>query len=222
MRIGIVLYPDVMALDAIGPFEVLARLPGAATHFVAGTAGEVPAQYGLRLVADCSFETCPPLDLLCVPGGTGQIAAAEDAPTLAFLHRQAEGAQWVTAVCTGSLLLGAAGLLRGYRATTHWRFLECLAGFGAMPVRERVVEDRNRITAAGVSAGLDMGLHLAARIAGERVAQTIQLQLEYDPQPPFNAGSPATAPAEVVEALERQTRGLYERRVEQARRLGGD
>jgi cyclohexyl-isocyanide hydratase len=219
MLIGFVLYPEVTALDAVGPFEVLARVPGASVCFVGAQRGLVPAQYGLGLSADASWDDCPPLDALCVPGGPGQVTAMEDAPLLQFLRRQGESAAWVTAVCTGSLLLGAAGLLRGYRATTHWRYMDCLADLGALPVRKRVVADRNRITGAGVSAGIDMGLFLAALLAGEGAAQAIQLQIEYDPQPPFRSGSPERADRELVEQMEEATAALYERRREQCRRL---
>jgi len=218
MQIGIVLFPEIAALDVVGPYEVLSRVPEAEVRFVAAEAGPVRAQRGLRLVADDSWETCPPLEILLVPGGVGQCDLTEDAACLAFLRRQAESARWVAAVCTGSLLLGAAGLLEGYRATTHWRYRGCLGHYGAQPVEKRVVVDRNRITAAGVSAGIDMGLFLAALLAGEPAAQAIQLHLEYDPDPPFHAGSPRCADAELVEQVEEQTLAPYRRRLEQARR----
>jgi cyclohexyl-isocyanide hydratase len=144
----------------------------------------------------------------------------EDAPLLGFLGAQAAGARWITSVCTGSLILGAAGLLQGYRATTHWRYMECLRDLGAVPVQKRVVADRNRLTGAGVSAGLDLGLFLSALLAGEQAAQTIQLQLEYDPQPPFHSGAPERADVDLVAAVQERTAQLHDRRREQTRRLG--
>lgn len=212
MRVGFILYPEVTALDAVGPFEVLARAPDTEVLLVAARTGPVRAQYGLELGAGTDWDSCPQLDLVCVPGGPGQIAAGDDAALLGFLRRQAASAKWITAVCTGSLILGAAGLLRGYRATTHWRYMDCLAGWGAHPVRKRVVADRNRITAAGVSAGIDMGLFLAAMIAGEQAAQVIQLQMEYDPRPPFQCGTPEQADPEVLELVLEKTQALHDQR----------
>lgn len=220
MDIGFLLYPEVTALDAIGPYEVMARVPGARVQFVAERAGPVAGQHGVVIAAHRSFMDCPPLDVLCVPGGHGQTALMEDGLTLAFLRQQAEHARWVTAVCTGSLLLGAAGLLRGYRATTHWRYMDCLRDLGAVPVRKRIVSDRNRVTGAGVSAGIDLGLFLAALVAGEQVAQSIQLQLEYDPQPPFQVGSPDRADEALLEEVEERTAVLHAARREQCRRVG--
>jgi cyclohexyl-isocyanide hydratase len=220
LEIGILLFPGVTALDAVGPYEPLVRLPGARVRWVGGEEGPVRSQGGLGLHVDTAWPDCPQLDLLLVPGGAGQVDGMEDEALLGFLRRQAEGARWVTSVCTGSLLLGAAGLLRGYRATTHWRYLDCLGDLGAVPVRKRVVSDRNRVTAAGVSAGIDMGLFLAALIAGDGPAREIQLQLEYDPQPAFHAGSPEKADADIVAAVEGATQPLYDRRRAQARRLG--
>lgn len=220
VRIGLVLFPEVTALDAVGPYEVLSRVPGARCFWVAGQAGPVAAQGGLRLEADTSFEECPALHVLCVPGGPGQAAAMEDERLLAFLRRQAETAEWVTAVCTGSLVLGAAGLLRGYRATTHWRYRDCLRDLGALPLEKRVVCDRNRVTAAGVSAGIDMGLFLVALLTGDVAAREIQLQLEYDPQPPFHSGSPEKADPEILATVEERTQEAHRQRREQSRRIG--
>jgi cyclohexyl-isocyanide hydratase len=220
LHVGILIFPGITALDAVGPFEPLSRLPGATVSWIAAEPGEILAQAGLRLHAGTSLDVCEPLDLILVPGGPGVGEVMDDARTLAFLRSQAETARWVTSVCTGSLILGAAGLLQGYRATTHWRYLDCLTDLGATPVRKRVVADRNRITAAGVSAGIDMGLFLAALIAGEGKAREIQLQLEYDPQPPFPSGSPATADDETVASLELATQLVYEQRRAQTRRLG--
>jgi cyclohexyl-isocyanide hydratase len=170
-------------------------------------------------LAERSFADCPQLDVLCVPGGPGQVACMEDQEVLEFLRAQAEGVQWVTSVCTGSLLLGAAGLLRGYRATTHWRCLDLLSGLGADPVAERVVRDRNRVTAAGVSAGIELGISLAALLAGEDTARVIQLQIEYDPQPVFRCGSPRTADPGLVQQAREQTAALHAQRADQVRRL---
>jgi cyclohexyl-isocyanide hydratase len=204
VRIGFVLFPGVTALDAVGPYEVLSRVPGARVFWLAGEVGAVAAQGGLGLEADTPFEECPPLNVICVPGGPGQAGAMDDPRLLAFLRQQAETADWITAVCTGSLVLGAAGLLRGYRATTHWRFRDCLADLGALPLDKRVVCDRNRVTAAGVSAGIDMALALVAKLADERTARAIQLGIEYDPAPPFDSGSAWTAEEDLkAEALRR-------------------
>ena len=201
LQIGLLLFPGVTQLDLTGPFELFARIPGARVDTVWKQPGPVRADSGLELVASQSYATCPPLDLLFVPGGYGQIAQMEDAETLAFLRHHGARARWVTSVCTGSLLLGAAGLLRGYRAATHWMYMELLPAFGALPVAERVVIDRNRITAGGVTAGIDFGLRVIAEVAGTAAAQAAQLELEYDPHPPFACGHPRTAPAELVAAV---------------------
>lgn len=220
MQIGFLAYPDVTALDLVGPYEVLTRLPGAECRVVAATTEPIRSHHGLRLLPDLSFEDAPQFDLLCVPGGPGQEACMEDARLLQFLRDQAPTAKWMAGVCTGALILGAAGLLKGYRATTHWRYRDCLADLGGIPVRKRVVSDRDRITAAGVSAGIDMGLFLAALLSGEQVAQMIQLQLEYDPQPPFRAGAPEQIEEELLENIEVETQPVYERRRAQTRRIG--
>ncbi len=200
-QIGLLLFPDMTQLDFTGPYEVFARLPDAAVHVVARTLAPVRTERGLVIAPTVSYETCPALDVVVVPGGPGQHALMEDEPTLDFLRRQAAQARYVTSVCTGALVLGAAGLLRGYRATTHWLSLELLRHFGAVPVDERVVIDHDRISGGGVTAGIDFGLAVAAILRGEAVAQRIQLQMEYNPAPPFRAGSPATAPAEIVAAV---------------------
>ncbi|MGV3723393.1 MAG: DJ-1/PfpI family protein, partial [Actinomycetota bacterium] len=184
MRIGFLAYNQLTALDLVGPYEVLTRIPGAECQLVAAETGPIAAHHGLRLLADVSFDDAPQYDILCVPGGPGQEACMEDARLLQFLQDQAHGTRWLAGVCTGALIIGAAGLLKGYRATTHWRYRDCLQDLGGVPVYKRVVSDRDRITAAGVSAGIDMGLFLTALLSGEQMAQMIQLQLEYDPQPP--------------------------------------
>ncbi len=202
--IGMVLFPNFTQLDLTGPFEVFGRIPNARVVAVAAGLGAVTSDTGLRVLPDVSFADAPACDVICVPGGPGVNQMLEDDALLGFLRAQGEHARYVTSVCTGSLLLGAAGLLGGYRASTHWLSMDLLALFGAVPVRERVVIDRNRITGGGVTAGIDFGLVVAAAIAGDEVAQQIQLMLEYDPAPPFDAGSPLRAPAEVVAAVRRQ------------------
>jgi len=193
LHIGLLLFPDVTQLDLTGPFEVFARTPGVACHLVWKEIKPVRSDRGLTLLPDCTFNDCPPLDVICVPGGPGQIALMSDEETLSFLRQQAQHAQFITSVCTGSLVLGAAGLLRGYRATSHWSSRDQLALLGAEPVDARVVRDRNRLTGAGVTSGIDFALTLVAEIRGDDVAQAIQLQMEYDPEPPFHAGSPQSA-----------------------------
>jgi cyclohexyl-isocyanide hydratase len=201
MQIGLLLFPDLTQLDLTGPYEVFARLPGASVHLIWKSLAPVACDRGLRLLPNTTFADCPQLDLICVPGGPGQIALMDDEETLDFLRRQAEGAKWITSVCTGSLVLGAAGLLKGYRATTHWASHDQLAALGAIPVQERWVIDRNRISGGGVTAGIDFALALVAQMAGEAAAKAIQLSIEYDPAPPFHAGSPEDAGPAVVERL---------------------
>lgn len=200
-RIGFLLFPDLTQLDLTGPHEVLSRLPGAETHLVWRTLEPCRSEQGLTILPTTTLEDCPALDLLCIPGGAGVNPLLNDAETLDWVRRQAEGARFVTSVCTGALLLGAAGLLRGRRAATHWAFRDLLPRFGAEPVAERVVVDGKLITGGGVTAGIDFALRVAAEVAGERTARAIQLGLEYDPQPPFDSGSPERAPAELVEAV---------------------
>jgi len=212
VHIGFVLYPDLTQLDLTGPYEVLARVPGVAVHLVARTREPVTSDYGLTLVPSTTFGQCPDLDVICVPGGSGVYDQMLDDETLAFLRHQASYARFVTSVCTGALILGAAGLLQGYRATTHWASMRFLESFGATPVDTRVCVDRNRITGGGVTAGIDFGLHLARVLAGEDVAQRIQLSIEYAPAPPFQAGSPATAPAAVLDEYATRAAPKMERR----------
>lgn len=201
MRIAILIFDRLTALDAVGPYEVLSRLPGAEVTFVAPTAGPKRADTGrLALVADATIEELSDPDVLLVPGGEGNRPLLRDERVLAWVRGAHRASTWTTSVCTGSLVLGAAGVLDGKRATSHWAFRERLGDFGATPVAERVVEDGKVITAAGVSAGIDLALTLAGRIGGEDVAKGIQLGIEYDPDPPFDAGSPEKAPAELVEA----------------------
>jgi putative intracellular protease/amidase len=209
MNIAILLYDRFTALDAIGPYEVLSRLPGSTLEFVAAEPGPVRTDTGiLTVIADRSIADVEALDVVLVPGGPGEVAARAGGTALEWLREVHEGTTWTTSVCTGSLILAAAGLLEGKRATSHWLALEELGRLGAEPVSERVVFDGKIATAAGVSAGIDMALALAAKLAGEEVAQAIQLGIEYDPQPPFDAGSPDKAPAPIVELLRGRSRFL--------------
>ena len=192
-----------------GPFEVLTRLPGARVTTLWKEAGPVRSDTGLTLHAETALAECPQLDLLCIPGGPGVAALMEDPVVLDFLRRQAPGLKYLTSVCTGALVLGAAGLLKGRQATTHWASHDFLAAFGAIPVQARVVRDGTVFTGGGVTAGIDFALTIAAEIAGPEVAQAIQLQIEYAPAPPFQAGHPSEAPAAVLEAA--KTRGAQMR-----------
>jgi len=212
IHVGFFIYPGVTQLDATGPAQVLSRLPGAVLHMVWKTREPVPTDAGFAIVPTDSFESCPSLDVLCVPGGGGQAELMIDETVLAFLRKQAETASYVTSVCTGSLLLGAAGLLGGYEATCHWAWRDLLAAFGAKPVSARVVRDRNRFSGGGVTAGIDFALTLAAEIAGEETARLIQLSLEYDPAPPFDCGSPEGAGEERVARFRREIQPAYEKR----------
>ena len=198
LHIGFLLFPRVTQLDLTGPAQILSRVPGARVHLVWKTRDPVPTDVGFTINPTTTFADCPQLDVLCVPGGFGIEDLFGDADTLAFLRRQGQQARYVTSVCNGSLVLGAAGLLDGYRSACHWIWLPFLTHFGAVPVAERIVRDRNRISGGGVTAGIDFGLALAAELAGEDAARMIQLALEYDPQPPFDAGSPQGAGAELV------------------------
>ena len=200
MDIAIYIFEKLTALDAIGPYEVLQRLPGATVKFVGAEHGPVRTEQGmLGVIRDFTFDEVPSADILVVPGGIGTRPLVEHEPTLEWIRAIDAGSTWTTSVCTGSLLLGAAGLLQGKHATTHWAALDMLRAFGAEPTSERVVEQGKIITAAGVSSGIDMALRLAAHVAGEEAAQAIQLGIEYDPQPPFDTGSKAKAPARIVD-----------------------
>ena len=207
MDIAIPIFDRITALDAIGPYEVLSRLPGARVRWIAITAGTYQTDNRmLTMTADEPLSAVPHPEILVVPGGFGTRSLMTPNPLLDWIRAAHETSQWTTSVCTGSLLLGAAGLLKGLDATSHWAALDDLAALGAKPTLERVVERGKIITAAGVSSGIDMALTLAARIAGDEFAQSIQLGIEYDPQPPFHAGSPKTAPPHIVERLRARTR----------------
>ncbi len=201
MHVLMLAFPGMTQLDLTGPFEVFVRARELKVHVVAKTHDPVVDANGLSIVPTATCGDCPQADILFVPGGPGQLALMGDRETLGFLKAQAQGARYVTSVCTGSLILAAAGLLTGYRATCHWMSLQQLAWFGIEPVSERVVVDRDRITGAGVTSGIDFGLALVAELFGERRAQLIQLSMEYDPKPPFEGGSPRSSDPELVAQL---------------------
>jgi cyclohexyl-isocyanide hydratase len=201
-EIGFVIFPDLTQLDFTGPLQVLARLPGARTHIAAKSLEPIPTDCGLSLLPNATFKDCPQFDLLCIPGGFGVVDVMQDAETLDFVRHQARGARYVTSVCVGAFVLGAAGLLRGKRATTHWAYTELLPLVGATHEKARVVRDGNLITAGGVTSGIDFGLVLVSEMGGRAAAETVQLSIEYDPDPPFDAGHPDRAPAPVRSALD--------------------
>lgn len=202
-HIALLAYQNMTALDLIGPHHMLSMVPGVKVHLVARTREPITSDFGLVITPSTSFDECPAdLEVLFVPGGTrGTLAAMEDEATLAFLRDRGARARWVTSVCTGALVLAAAGLLRGRRATTHWSCVHLLEKFGAVPVAERVVRDGNRLTGAGVTAGMDFGLTLVAALSDEDHARKVQLLAEYDPAPPFDAGSPQRAGEAVAAPL---------------------
>jgi putative intracellular protease/amidase len=208
MQVAILIFDKLVALDCVGPYEVLSRLPGAEVSFVAKEPGPKRTDTGaLALTADKAIGDVPDPEIVLVPGGEGNRAMLEDEAVLDWLRKAHERSEWTTSVCTGALVLGAAGILDGKRATSHWAFRERLRQFGAEPVAERVVVDGKVVTAAGVSAGIDMALVLAREIAGEDVAQAIQLGIEYDPAPPFDSGSPEKAPPAIVDFVRRMESG---------------
>lgn len=204
---GILVFPQVQQLDLTGPYEVFASARGAEVHLIWKDTVPVRAATGLMLTPTTSFADCPPLDVLCVPGGSGVNALLLDETVLAFLRERAGQVRYLTSVCTGSLVLGMAGLLQGRRATSHWNAHDFLARLGAIPTEGRVVRDGNLITAGGVTSGIDFGLTVVAELLGEEEAQVIQLSLEYAPAPPFRAGTPQEAPAEVLAAARQRLAG---------------
>jgi cyclohexyl-isocyanide hydratase len=216
MHVAMLAYPKLTQLDLTGPYEVLARFPELSIDLVWKSLEPVDDAFGLRLVPTRTFADCPPADILFVPGGPGQLTLMQDADTLDFLRAQSLGARWITSVCTGSLILAAAGLLTGYRATCHWMSIDQLAMFGCTPVSERVVLDGNRMTGAGVTSGIDFALTLGAELFGEDRAKRVQLAMEYDPAAPFRAGSPATAGAAMVEAVRASSATFQGRRINAA------
>ncbi len=201
MNIVFVLFPNLTQLDFTGPLQVMSRLPGAEIHLATKTMAPVPTDTALTLNPTCTFADCPPADVLCIPGGFGVDDAICDEELMAFVKREGARARYVTSVCTGAFILGAAGLLKGKKATTHWAYHAELATVGAIPVKERVARDGNLLTGGGVTAGIDFALTLAAEIAGEDFAKAIQLGLEYDPGPPFDAGAPEKAYAKALDAM---------------------
>ena len=221
IEIGLLVFPLVQQLDLTGPYEVFASWPKARVHLIGKGRESVTSSTGLTLTPTTTFADCPQLDVICVPGGVGVNALMRDEAALAFLKAQAKGARFTTSVCTGALALGAAGLLRGKRATTHWASLDLLSAFGAFPVKARVVRDGGLVTGGGVTAGIDFALTLVDALAGRDVAEAIQLNFEYAPEPPFAAGSPETARPEIVarvRAASAEVRAERERLADEARR----
>ena len=218
LRIGLLVFPYVTQLDLTGPVQVFSSVPGAELHLIWKRIEPVKSDSVLTLTPTTTFADCPQLDVVCVPGGFGTDGLLNDEEVLSFLRRQAEGAKYVTSVCTGSLVLGAAGLLRGYRAATHWTAMDFLKEFGAIPTRTRVCIDRNRITGGGVTAGIDFALTLVSIMVDRKTAEAIQLRLEYNPAPPFNSGSPETAPPEVLAVIKDRLAQSLPRRLENYRR----
>jgi cyclohexyl-isocyanide hydratase len=218
LQIGLVLFPKLTQLDLTGPLQVFSSVPGAVVHLLWKRSEPIPSDSVLTLLPTTTFADCPQLDVVCVPGGFGVDDVVNEEEVLAFLRRQAKGARYITSVCTGSLVLGAAGLLDGYRAATHWSARDCLAPFGAILSTERVCVDRNRITGGGVTAGIDFALTLVSILIDRHTAEMIQLRLEYNPAPPFDAGAPETAPGDVLARMqERIAPGQQHRREAVAR-----
>jgi|SRR5215469_7724444 len=219
LRIGTIVFPRVDQFDFTGPFEVLSRIPDSTFHVIGKGSAPVRDVRGLVLTPDTAFAECPSLDVLIIPGGAGQQDLMEDDITLSFIRLHGRNARYIFSVCTGALLCGAAGLLQGVRATTHWSAFHLLPYFGAIPVNARVVVDDRYISAAGVSAGLDGALKLVSLVRNERLAREIQLGIEYSPEPPFNSGSLGTATKEVVEAVRRSYESIGESRLATAKRI---
>jgi len=214
LQIGFLLFPQVQQLDLTGPYDVLASLPDVKVHLIWKDLMPITASTGLVLKPTMTFEDCPALDVICIPGGSGVGPLMEDEQTLDFIKTQAANARYVTSVCTGALVLGAAGLLKGKRATTHWAYHELLAPLGAIAVKDRVVRDSNLLTGGGITAGIDFALTLATELFDQETAELVQLQLEYAPAPPFNAGSPETAPTSVLEEARKRAAGSLKLRAE--------
>ncbi|MGE0699532.1 MAG: DJ-1/PfpI family protein [Hyphomicrobiaceae bacterium] len=218
LQIGFLVFPQITQLDFTGPLQVFSRVPGATVHLIWKRYEPVPSDTVLTVIPTMTIADCPQLDVICVPGGYGTDALMVDDEVLEFLRKQAVGAKYITSVCTGSTVLAAAGLLNGYRATSHWSAIDSLSLLGAIPSRDRVCVDRNRITGGGVTAGIDMALTMAARLADQPTAEGIQLGIEYNPAPPFNAGSLETAPVAVVSLLKERMTPSAARRIEIAKR----
>jgi cyclohexyl-isocyanide hydratase len=214
LQIGLLIFPKVTQLDLTGPVQVFSSVPGAKVHLIWKRIEPVPSDSVLTLTPTTTFTDCPQLDVICVPGGVGTDDMVNDEEVLDFLRKQATGTKYVTSVCTGSLVLGAAGLLNGYRATTHWSAMEFLAPYGATPAKTRVCVDRDRITGGGVTAGIDFALTLVSIMVDRPTAELIQLRLEYNPAPPFNSGSPDTAPPEILSLMKEKIAPFRQRRNE--------
>jgi cyclohexyl-isocyanide hydratase len=214
LQIGLLIFPKVTQLDFTGPLQVFSSVPGAKVHLIWKRIEPVPSDSALVLTPTVSFADCPQLDVICVPGGAGTDDMINDEEMLDFLRRQARGAKYITSVCTGSMVLGAAGLLQGYRATTHWTAMDFLSAFGATPTKTRVCVDRNRVTGGGVTAGIDFALTLVSILVDRQTAEAIQLRLEYNPAPPFNSGSPYTAPPEILARIKERIAPAQARRTE--------
>src|SRR5271167_1084907 len=218
LQFGILVFPKVTQLDLTGPLQVFSSVPGAVAHLIWKRIEPVASDSVLTLTPTTTFADCPQLDVICVPGGAGTDDMVNDEEMLGFLRRQADGAKYITSVCTGALVLGAAGLLRGYQATTHWTAMEFLRPYGALPTKTRVCVDRNRVTGGGVTAGIDFALTLVSIMVDRPTAEAIQLRLEYNPAPPFNAGSPDIAPAEILALVKERLAPFAPRRAEANRR----
>jgi cyclohexyl-isocyanide hydratase len=214
LQIGLLIFPKMTQLDMTGPYEAFARIPNTKVHLIWKRIEPITSDVGMPLLPTVTLADCPALDVICIPGGPGQVDLMDDQEIIAFVRRQGLQARYVTSVCTGALVLGAAGLLDGYQATTHWGSIDNLAHFGATAVNTRVCVDRNRITGGGVTAGLDFGLYLASVLADRETAERIQLFLEYTPQPPFTAGSPETAPKHVLATVSEALTPMLARRKE--------
>lgn len=219
MVIAMVIFPGLTQLDLTGPYDVLTRLPGTEVLLVAETMQPIKSDAGLVLTPDVTFDDCPQADILFVPGGRGVFEAMQSAVTISFLQKQAVTAKYITSVCTGALILAAAGLLNGYKATTHWLSLHLLRLFKIEVLEQRVVVDGNRITGGGVTAGIDFGLYLVGILAGDAAAKEIQLMMEYNPAPPYNAGSPKTAGEEIVAKIVEARKEIQKEREELIKRI---
>ncbi|MGA7072489.1 DJ-1/PfpI family protein [Bradyrhizobium sp.] len=212
LQIGILIFPNVTQLDFTGPLQVFSSLPNTTIHLIWKRIEPVTSDTVLTMTPTVGFADCPQLDVICVPGGAGTDDMVNDEEMLQFLRSQATGAKYVTSVCTGSLVLGAAGLLRGYKATTHWTAMEYLGPYGALPTKTRVCVDRNRVTGGGVTAGIDFALTLVSVMVDRQTAEAIQLRIEYNPAPPFTSGSPDTAPPEILARMNQRIAAGRERR----------
>jgi len=219
LTIAMTIFPNLTQLDLTGPYEVFGRLPDTKVLLIAESLQPVKSDNGLLLTPEATFETAPQADVLFVPGGRGIFDAMQSKKLISFLQTQAKNAKYITSVCTGSLVLAAAGLLDGYKATTHWLSLDLLKLFKVDVVEERVVIDRNRITGGGVTAGIDFGLYVASKLFNESVAKEIQLMMEYNPAPPFNAGSPKIADKEIVSRVVNSRKEIQRQRADLIKKI---